>query len=155
MDPYAIATIVSATSLGLLLLVATQLWVSARRMAGLKADLQKEKAGQLELISENLSLLEQVDQLQTYRLEFFNLRRDHQRAGSNLDRMCRIEAGLKMELEKATERNAVLSAHAASMAALEAENISLRQAYDRLLAQFNVPAPDAVPQPRQDLRYAS
>ena len=145
MEPFALATIACAVALVVLVAAGWQLAVTSRRVAALKDALEQERKAQFDLIGENTALTDQVQKLIKYRVEYFNLSRDHRRSASSIQYLCQIEAGLTAELTKAKERNLELAAKVADAAALEAENAKLRSACEQFLTQHALPHADFEP----------
>lgn len=117
MEAYAIASATCAACFAGLLAVVFFYARSLRRNRQLEAALSAEKCNLSELIAENLTLSERLARLTGIEIEFFSLRREHARVGSNLQHLCRVETGLRGEIDRLTER----------LARLDSENLALRQ----------------------------
>lgn len=118
MEAYAIAFATCAACLAGLLTVVVFHTRSLRRARQLEAMLSAEKHNLSDLIAENLTLSERLARLTGIEIEFFSLRREHARVASNLQHLCRVETGLRGEIDRLSER----------LARLDSENLALRQA---------------------------
>ncbi len=110
---YAVASLICAASLAGFLVLFLLHSRTARRLKAAEASLAAKSAELHELIAENLELERHVAHLRRTEAEFFTLRREHARASNTLRELARMEAGLRLELDRLHERQALAMAPAA------------------------------------------
>lgn len=111
---YSIASVVCAASFAGFLVLFALYSRTARRLKLAEAGLDAKSRGLHDLVAENLELDSELDRLRKIEIEFYALQRDHARARNTLNDLARAEAGLRLEVTRLQERQAVARAAAAA-----------------------------------------
>lgn len=116
---YAVASLICAASLAGVLVLYFFHSHAVRRLKAAEAGLAARSAELHELVAENLELERQVAQLRQTEAEFFALRREYGRTSSMLHQLARIETGLRLELDRLHERQALSTVPASLRPSIE------------------------------------